>query len=91
MLRQIELHLLQFLSSLCRVLIQVPQSIETTAIGSAMLAAIGSGAIENIETLQSQWAFKNQYLPEHNQEVMENNHQGWLSAIHMMKIGKLCE
>ena len=79
---------LQFLASLCGLLVQRPQDIETTALGAAMLAAIGCGAIESLTSLQENWIYEKQFIAENNSAVMEEDYQGWQRALRMVKAGE---
>jgi glycerol kinase len=78
---------LQFLASLCRLTVQRPQDIETTALGAAMLAAMGCGAIDSLDELQKNWAYEKQFVPENNCAEMERNYLGWVRALRMVKAG----
>lgn len=78
---------LQFLASLCRLTVQRPENIETTALGAAMLAAMGCGAIDSLDELQKNWVCEKQFLPENNNAEMERNYLGWVRALRMVKAG----
>jgi len=77
--------LLQFLASLCGLVVQCPRDIETTALGAAMLAAIGIGAIDSIQSLQKTWVFEKQFNPEGDNALIEADYQGWQRALKMVK------
>lgn len=79
---------LQFLASLCDLTVQCPPDVETTALGAAMLAAIGCGAIDSLESLQKNWAYKQQFVAEDNAEKMSDYYLGWQRALRMIKAGE---
>lgn len=78
---------LQFLASLCGLVVQRPPGIETTALGAAMLAAIGCGAIDSLESLQKNWVYEKQFVAEGDTEKMEEYYLGWQRALRMLKAG----
>ena len=70
--------LLQFLASLCGLVVQRPHDIETTALGAAMLAAIGSGVVDSLATLQQRWVCEQQFEPI---DEREEDYKGWQRAL----------
>ncbi len=79
---------LQFMASLCGLTVQRPDNIETTALGAAMLAAIGCGAIDSLESLQEKWVYEKQFVAMGDVIQMEENYLGWLRALRMVKAGE---
>ena len=80
--------LLQFLASLCGLVVQRPPNLETTALGAAMLAAIGCGAIDSLDVLQGNWICEKQFVAEENADLIETYYQGWQRALRMVKAGE---
>lgn len=78
---------LQFLSSLCGIVVGCPESIEATALGVAMLAALGSGAVDGLEIFLEQKRLGKQLLPVGDPMSIEADYQGWLRALKMVKAG----
>ncbi len=78
---------LQFLASLCGLVVERPHNIETTALGAAMIAAIGCGAIESLASLQNNWVCDQQFMAEGESTTMEGYYQGWKRALRMVKAG----
>lgn len=78
---------LQFLSSQCDLTVQRPKDIETTAQGAAMLAAIGCGLIDSLDSLQKNWICEQEFAAENEKENIEANYQGWQRALKMVKAG----
>ncbi|MBA3535346.1 MAG: glycerol kinase GlpK [Tatlockia sp.] len=79
---------LQFLSSQCGLIVQRPADIETTAQGIAMLAAIGCGLVDSLDSLQKTWICQQEFQPEKN-DYIESEYQGWQRALRMVKAGEL--
>ncbi|MDP1601718.1 MAG: glycerol kinase GlpK [Legionella sp.] len=76
---------LQFLSSQCKVTVQKPHDIETTALGAAMLAALGCGDRSSLSSFQKNWKVEREVMPEQNEASRERNFAGWLQAVRMLK------
>lgn len=77
--------LLQFLASLCNLVVERPFDIETTARGAAMLAALGCGAVDSIESLQRNWKAEKTFRTQGDSIVLEDYYQGWQRALRMIK------
>lgn len=77
---------LQFLSSQCRLTVQRPYDIETTAQGAAMLAAIGCGLADSLDSLQESWVCEQEFLAKDNESI-EMDFEGWMRAVRMVKAG----
>lgn len=75
---------LQFLSSLCGLVVQRPSDIETTALGAAMLAAIGIGYI-SLDSLAKRSSYEKKFAPEGNENEMKRYYLGWEKALEMVK------
>jgi len=78
---------LQFLASQCAMIVQRPADIETTALGAAMLAALGCGAIDSIESLQQNWVVEKQFNAADDRVTADKDYQGWQQALAMVKAG----
>ena len=78
---------LQFLASLCGLVVKRPYSIETTALGAAMIAGIGCGAIESLALVENGWVYEQQFMAESDFLVTEAAYKGWLRALRMVKAG----
>ncbi|MBA2710553.1 MAG: glycerol kinase GlpK [Tatlockia sp.] len=79
---------LQFLSSQCRLTVQRPADIETTAQGIAMLAAIGCGLNDSLESLEKSWICQQEFHPDSNKSS-ELDYLGWQNALRMVKAAEL--
>ena len=78
---------LQFLASLCGLVVQRPPNLETTALGAAMLAAIGFGAADSLESLQNNWICEKKFMAKSDSAVMAIYYEGWQRALRMVKAG----
>ncbi len=78
---------LQFLASLCGLVVERPKSVETTSLGAAMLAMIGCGLIQSIADLQDRWPCDQTFkVEEHTKADRASDYQGWQKAINMLKL-----
>ncbi|MBA2652098.1 MAG: glycerol kinase GlpK [Tatlockia sp.] len=75
---------LQFLASLCCLVVQRPVDIETTAQGVAMLAAIGSGLVDSLEDLENNWECQQTFQPDMNVNL-EEDYMGWQRALRILQ------
>lgn len=78
---------LQFLSSQCNLTVQRPDDIETTAQGAAILAAIGCGLVDSIESLEASWVCEKEFVAAKERDSMEKDYRGWQNALQMIKRG----
>ena len=76
---------LLFLASQCGLIVERPDNIEATALGVAMLAALGFGAVENLQSLQENSSGDKQFLADGDPLTMMSDYQGWLRALKMIK------
>ena len=78
--------MLEFLASLCGIVVERPNCIETTAQGAAMLAAIGKGVMD-LEYVSKHWVCDARFKPMENKIKMDEYYSGWLRALDMAKVG----
>ncbi len=72
---------LQFLADQCRLLVQKPTDIETTARGAAILAALGLGVFDSIAALKKVWNVEQTFQPNRAQEQVDEEYKGWQRAL----------
>jgi glycerol kinase len=72
---------LQFLADQCKLHIQKPKDIETTAKGAAMLAALGCGIFETTEAINNEWNKECEFQPQRSIEVVDRDYEGWKKAL----------
>lgn len=71
----------QFLSDMLNVKIDIPKSVETTALGAAYLAGIGAGIIRGFEDIEEKWQCDKAFAPSFNQEKRRKLYTGWAGAV----------
>jgi len=77
---------LQFLTDQCRVTVEKPKDIETTAKGAAVLAGIGFGVYNSFSSLDSVWQLDKEFTPTRPIHEVENDYRGWVLALDKIKV-----
>jgi glycerol kinase len=77
--------LLQLQADQVRVPVARPTSIESTALGAAMLAGLGEGVWDSLEELASLWHLDVRFTPEADQELADAAYATWLGAVERSK------
>lgn len=72
---------MQFLSDLLQVPVDRPVLTETTALGAAYLAMLGSGMHPSLDSIARQWRCDERFQPVMEVRRAERLHQGWLNAV----------
>ena len=73
--------LMQFQSDLLQTPIERPRMIETTALGAAFLAGLGTGMWAGLKELKSAWRAGKQFRPKMKSEIREAHLTRWRSAV----------
>lgn len=73
--------LMQFQSDILQSEILRPQCIETTALGAAYLAGLGTGYYQNMEDIKGNWKQERSFVPKQNIHQQEKLLQGWNHAV----------
>jgi glycerol kinase len=76
---------LQFLADQCRLTVQKPNDIETTAKGAAVLAGIGFGVYNSFSALDSVWQLESELRPIRPTQETEHDYRGWVLALDRIK------
>lgn len=76
--------LLQFMSSLCNLSIQKSYQIESTALGVAIIAAIGVGMLNSLSSIESQYKHEKSYFPTGNLENIQDNYKEWCRRVNLL-------
>lgn len=71
---------LQYLSSQCALTVERPLDIETTALGAAMLAALGTGLVDTLADLEKTWYCDTDFQPEKNANL-NVDFSNWQKAV----------
>lgn len=74
----------QFLADVLEGEVSVPAVIETTALGAAYLAALGSGAVADLDELVTLWHQEDQYESSMSTDEREELLRGWDDALGRM-------
>lgn len=75
---------LQYLASVCKIQVEKPSDVETTAMGAAMLAALGSGFIDSTTTLAKLWQSEKKFEPSKDKQF-DKDYKGWVNALRLLK------
>ena len=73
--------LCQHLADLCQISVQRPVNIETTALGAAMLALVGAGALPSLAAAGSLWELDRRFEAELGDVARERLLSGWHAAV----------
>lgn len=73
--------ILQFQSDILRVPVIRPKVIETTALGTALLAGLAVGVWDSINKIESLWQIDKEYKPQMNQNEIQPLLNKWWEAV----------
>ena len=73
--------LMQFQADLLQTPIERPKNVETTALGAAFLAGLGTGVWPGTKELQSNWRAGKRFTPRMKLQVREEHLQRWRKAV----------
>jgi glycerol kinase len=73
--------LMQFQSGILQVPVIRPTVTETTALGAAYLAGLGTGYWDSVEELQQQWAVDRRFEPDMDRAHAQDLLKGWQRAV----------
>ena len=71
----------QFLSNMLNIQIDIPKSVETTALGAAYLAGIGAGIFKNLDDIAENWTAEKTYYPQMTSGQRDKLYQEWKNAV----------
>lgn len=77
--------LMQFQADLLGIPIEVPLITETTALGSAYIAALAVGEFQSMNEIADHWKLKKRYTPQISDEERETLMRGWRRAVERSK------
>ena len=69
--------LMQFLSNILDISVEVPKITETTALGVAMMAALTDGKYSTLEELSNLWSSNKSYIPMIDKSERDNLLKNW--------------
>ncbi|CAC12223.1 probable glycerol kinase [Thermoplasma acidophilum] len=73
--------LMQFQADIANAEVLVPESSETTALGSAYLSGLVSGLWKSKDEIRELWRLKKVYRPVMSEEERKRNYVGWKDAV----------
>ncbi|MCZ6709170.1 MAG: glycerol kinase GlpK [Gammaproteobacteria bacterium] len=73
--------LCQFLADVLDLPVDRPEITETTALGAAMLAAVGAGLVEDLDAAAQLWNLQREFQPDMQVPVREQLLSGWRQAV----------
>lgn len=73
--------LMQTQADLLGVAVDRPPVLESTGLGAALVAALGVGAIENLEALRSGWLLEQRFTPSRDASWRTEQLQRWADAV----------
>src|SRR5829696_804548 len=77
--------LMQFQSDILGVPVEVPETLETTALGAAYLAGLATGFWESRDELVDRWRLRRRYDPQMSEEERERLYGRWKEALERAK------
>lgn len=73
--------MVQFLSDMTGMQVDIPQTVETTALGAAYLAGLGSGVFKNFDDIATNWKKDKSYTPAFGHEKRDALYSEWERAV----------
>ena len=71
----------QFLSDMLDMVVELPKSVETTALGAAYLAGIGVGIFKDLNDVADRWTKEKTFSPQIDSEKRDALYAGWTHII----------
>ena len=71
----------QFLSDLLHVSVDRPATVETTALGAALLAGLQLGVYESLDEIAELWRSEQSFEPLMDEELRGKLYAGWQDAV----------
>jgi len=73
--------LMRFQAGVVGLPVRRPGLVETTALGAAVLAALGGGLVEDLATASRMWGVEQEFLPSMEPSRREHFLTGWRRAV----------
>lgn len=73
--------LMQFQADILGIPLEIPENMETTALGAAYLAAYGIGELKSLDEVKSKWKLKKRYEPQMDEETRRTLLAKWHEAV----------
>ncbi|MBL6749337.1 MAG: glycerol kinase GlpK [Nevskia sp.] len=72
---------MQFLADILRIPVVRPQTVETTALGAALLAGLGAGVYASLDEIGALWRADRRFEPQLPADRAEALYRGWTAAV----------
>ena len=73
--------MMQFQADILGIPVEVPETLETTALGAAYLAGLATGFWQDKDELKSRWRLRRRYEPQMGEEERERLYARWKEAL----------
>ena len=77
--------LMQFQSDILQTKIDLPECLQTTALGAAFLAGLSSGYYKNLEHIRSIHHCQKLFKPKMSEDEVKRNYDGWKKAVEVTR------
>ncbi len=77
--------LLQFLADILSVKVERPKCIETSALGAAYLAGLGSGVYQSLAEVEAHWQLEKSFLAQMSHVQRQQYYAGWQQAVERIR------
>lgn len=71
----------QFLSDMINMQVDIPKSVETTALGAAYLAGIGAGIFKDLNDVAAKWGRDKSFAPQIKAQKRDALYAGWTKVV----------
>jgi glycerol kinase len=78
---------LQFLADILQLPVERPKITETTALGAALCAGLGSGMITDVAAIEKSWAGDRRFEPRMTAAERDRRYAGWRDAVRRVSNG----
>ena len=79
---------LQFLADILQLPVERPHVTETTALGAAFCAALGSGMIPDVAAIEQAWKPDRRFEPMMTAAERDRRYAGWQDAVRRIRHGQ---
>ncbi len=77
---------LQFLADMVNVIVERPVNVESTVLGAAFLAGLGSGVFASTDAIADLWASDRVFEPQMPDDKRDALYQGWQDAVARVRV-----
>ena len=77
--------LCQFQANQVGIPVERPEIVETTALGAAFMAGLGTGAWSSTDELRATWAVDQRFIPSGDRDALDASYARWTKAVERSK------